>query len=62
DAFGVLNLRAGIKTDNWSLVAFANNVTKKRYLAEVIVAPEFGGAFVAPGPLRTIGVEGTFRF
>ena len=62
DAYGILNLRGGIKTDHWSLVAFANNVTKKRYLAEVIVAPEFGGAFVAPGALRTIGVEGTFKF
>lgn len=62
DAFGILNLRAGIKGDQWSLVAFANNVTKKRFLAEVIVAPEFGGAFVAPGALRTIGVEATFNF
>ena len=62
DAFGILNLRGGFKGDHWSLVAFANNVTKKRYLAEVIVAPEFGGAFVAPGALRTIGVEGTFKF
>ncbi|MCX7285522.1 MAG: TonB-dependent receptor [Novosphingobium sp.] len=62
DAFGILNLRGGFKGENWSLVAFANNATKKRYLAEVIVAPEFGGAFVAPAALRTIGVEGTFKF
>jgi iron complex outermembrane receptor protein len=62
DAFGVLNLRAGIKADNWTLTAFANNVTKKRYLAEVIVAPEFGGAFVAPGPLQAYGVEASFKF
>lgn len=62
DAFGILNLRGGIKGENWSLVAFANNVTKKRFLAEVIIAPEFGGAFVAPGALRTIGVEATFNF
>lgn len=62
DAFGIVNLRAGIKSDQWSLVAFANNVTKKRFLADVIIAPEFGGAFVAPGALRTIGVEATFNF
>lgn len=62
DSYGTLNLRGGIKTDHWSLVAFATNVTKERYLAEVIVAPEFGGAFVAPGALRTIGVEATFKF
>lgn len=62
DAFGVLNLRAGIKSDHWSLTAFANNVTKKRFLAEVIIAPEFGGAFVAPGPLQAYGLEATFKF
>jgi len=62
DAYGVVNLRAGVKTDHWSLIAFANNVTKTKFLAEVIVPPEFGGAFVAPGALRTIGVEGTFKF
>ena len=43
-------------------MAFDNNVTKKRYRAKVIVAPEFGGALVAPGALRTIGGEGTFKF
>lgn len=62
DSFGIVNLRAGIKSDQWSLVAFANNVTKTRFLAEAIVAPEFGGAFVAPGALQTIGVEATFNF
>ena len=62
DAFGVLNLRAGIKADNWTLTAFANNVTKKRFLAEVIMAPEFGGAFVAPGPLQAYGLEASFKF
>jgi iron complex outermembrane receptor protein len=62
DAFGVLNLRAGLKADRWTLTAFANNVTKKRFLAEVIMAPEFGGAFVAPGPLQAYGIEASFNF
>jgi iron complex outermembrane receptor protein len=62
DAFGVLNLRAGLRGDNWSLVAFGQNVLKERFLAEVIAAPEFGGAFVAPGALQTYGVEATFKF
>jgi iron complex outermembrane receptor protein len=62
DAFGILNLRAGVRGDNWGLTVFATNVTKNRYLTEVIPAPEFGGSFVAPGALRTIGVEGTFKF
>ncbi|WP_374649532.1 TonB-dependent receptor [Rhizorhabdus sp.] len=62
DAYGILNLRAGVKSQNWRLTAFVNNVFKKRYLEEVIPAPEFGGSFSTPGQLRTIGVEAGFNF
>jgi iron complex outermembrane receptor protein len=62
DAYGIVNLRAGIKTDNWRLTAFATNLFKKRYLEEVVPAPEFGGSFATPGALRTIGVELGFDF
>ena len=57
DTFGVLNLRAAIQTDRYSLAVFANNVTDKKYLAEVIPAIEFGGSFISPGARRMIGVE-----
>ncbi|MEI6418056.1 MAG: TonB-dependent receptor [Sphingomonadales bacterium] len=57
DAFGVVNLRAGIEGDNWSVTAFANNVTNKLFLNEVIPAIEFGGSFISPGQRRVIGVE-----
>jgi iron complex outermembrane receptor protein len=62
DAYGILNLRAGIKTQDWRLTAFVNNALKKRYLEEVIPAPEFGGSFATPGGLRTIGLEFGFDF
>jgi len=62
DPYGILNLRAGVKSDNWRLTAFVNNVFKKRYLEEVIPAPEFGGSFSTPGSLRTIGLEAGFNF
>ena len=33
------------------------NLFYRRYLAEVIPAPEFGGSFVSQGPGRLIGAE-----
>jgi len=54
--------RAGIASDRWSLVAFANNVFDEDYLQEVIPAPEFGGSFIHPGTERRVGVEATLKF
>ena len=62
DAFGVLNLRAGIEGDNWTLTAFANNAFDKKFLNEVIPAIEFGGSFISPGQRRIIGVEAGLKF
>ena len=62
DAYGIVNLRAGLKAENWRLTAFANNLFKKHYLEEVIPAPEFGGSFATPGSLRQFGVELGFDF
>ena len=61
-AFGVLNLRAGIQTDRFSIAAFANNMLDRKYLAEVIPAIEFGGSFISPGARRVIGVETSLKF
>jgi iron complex outermembrane receptor protein len=62
EAFGVLNLRAGISGDNWGLAVFAENLLNRKYLNEVIPAIEFGGSFTSPGARRLIGVEGRFSF
>ncbi|MDH4021657.1 MAG: TonB-dependent receptor [Gammaproteobacteria bacterium] len=62
DAYTLVNLRAGIATDRWSLVAFANNAFDEDFLQEVIPAPEFGGSFIHPGTERRIGVEATLKF
>ncbi len=61
-AFGVLNLRAGIKTDRFGLSVFAENMLDRKYVAEVIPAIEFGGSFITPGARRLIGVEGSVKF
>ncbi len=62
EAFGVLNVRAGIEGDSWSLAVFAENLLDRKYLNEVIPAIEFGGSFASPGARRLIGVEGRFNF
>jgi iron complex outermembrane receptor protein len=62
DAFGVLNLRAGLEGSNWSITAFAENLLDRKYIAEAIPAIEFGGSFISPGARRLIGVEVGMKF
>ncbi len=62
DAFGTLNLRFSLDAENFSLAAFATNALNRKFLSEVIPAPEFGGDFLSPGGRRTIGVEAGFKF
>ena len=62
DAFGILNLRAGVQTHGVTVTAFANNALDKGYLAEVIPAIEFGGSFISPGARRLVGVEVAAKF
>ena len=62
DAFGLLNLRAGVQTHGVTVTAFANNALDKGYLAEVIPAIEFGGSFISPGARRLVGVEVAAKF
>ncbi len=62
DAFGILNLRAGLSSDHWTITAFVNNLTDKHWLNEVVPAPELGGSFVSPGSRRQIGVEASVKF
>ncbi|WP_114520438.1 TonB-dependent receptor [Altererythrobacter sp. ZODW24] len=62
DAFGVLNLRAGIETESFNLTFFAENLLNREYLNEVIPAIEFGGSFISPGARRLLGVEIGYNF
>ena len=62
DAYSLVNLRAGVSSDRWSLVGFIKNAFDEQYLQEVIPAPEFGGSFIHPGTERRIGVEATLKF
>ena len=62
DAYGTLDLRAGISGDRWSLVAWARNLTEEEYLEEVIPAPEFGGSFIHPAARPGYGVDFQYHF
>jgi iron complex outermembrane receptor protein len=62
DAYGITNLRVGIGGERWTVTAFARNLFDEEYVGEVIMAPEFGGAFVTPGTYRTAGVEFQWDF
>jgi len=62
DSYLTLDMRAGFTGENWSLTAFAQNLTDETYLEEVIPAPEFGGSFLAPGTQRRFGVEAAYKF
>ena len=62
DAYGLTNARVGVRWEKLSITAFARNLTDEEFVAEVILAPEFGGAFVAPGTQRRVGVEMRYQF
>ncbi len=62
DAYTLVNLRLGLRTDRWRIIGFANNLFQTRYLDEVIPAPDFGGSFISPGDRRSYGVEFGFTF
>ncbi len=56
-AFSTSNLRLGLQGPHFELMGFVDNIFDKRYLAEVIPAPEFGGSFASQGPGRLYGLE-----
>jgi iron complex outermembrane receptor protein len=68
DTVSLLNLRAGIETDSWSLVAWSRNLTDEDYNAEWSPGPQF---FPSPGYTNNFvfkaqpqvwGIDLTYRF
>ena len=62
DAFTTVDLRVGLERRGWTLTLYGTNILDKKYLNEVIPAPEFGGAFVSPAAGSRFGVELGDRF
>jgi iron complex outermembrane recepter protein len=68
DTVDLLNLRAGIETGSWSLVAWSRNLTDEDYNAEWSPGPQFfpnpgyTNNFVFKAQPRVWGVDLTYRF
>jgi len=62
DSFETVDIRAGFRGERWSVIGFVSNLTDEEFLEEVIPAPEFGGAFDAPGTRRRAGLELSYTF
>lgn len=62
ETYSLVNLRAGFTVGNWSVNAFATNVFNTKFTEDVVIAPEFGGDFIAAGARRRIGVDASFKF
>jgi iron complex outermembrane recepter protein len=68
DPVELVNLRAGLETDNWSLVAWSKNLTDEEYNAEWSPGPMFfpnpgyTNNFVFKAMPQVWGVDFTYRF
>jgi iron complex outermembrane receptor protein len=62
DDYTTLNARIGVHGENWSIVAWGQNITDEDYLEEVIPAPEFGGNFIHDSVGDIYGVDFTYNF
>ncbi len=62
DAFEVVNARFSLQSENWRATLWARNLFDKKYLQEVIPAPEFGGSFIHDSPRRSYGIELSYMF
>lgn len=62
DAFGIVNARIGLSSKFWNVSLYGNNLLNKKWIAEVVTAPELGGSFVSPGTFREVGLETVLKF
>ncbi len=62
DPYEVINARLTLRNDRWSATAWGRNIADEDYLQEVIVAPEFGGAFIHDSPGSSYGVDFSYSF
>jgi len=62
DAFSTVDARVGFSNGTLGVTAWGRNIADKKYLAEVIPAPEFGGSFIHDAPGSSYGVDFSYSF
>ena len=62
DPYELINARMTLRGERWSATAWGRNLADKEYLQEVIVAPEFGGAFIHDSPGISYGLDVAYSF
>ncbi|HVN43185.1 MAG TPA: TonB-dependent receptor [Steroidobacteraceae bacterium] len=62
DPYAVMNLRGGIESTHWAATVWGKNIANKKYLQEIIPAPEFGGSFIHDSPGAAYGVDVGYKF
>jgi len=62
DTFATVNARLGVDIGSFSISAFATNLFNKQFVEDVVIAPEFGGDFIAGGALRRFGIDVSYKF
>jgi iron complex outermembrane receptor protein len=62
DPYNLLNARLGLGSDAWSVALWGRNLADRKYLQEIIVAPEFGGAFIHDSAGRSYGIDVAYHF
>ena len=60
--YSTIDARLGLEGEQWSVTAWSHNLTNKKYLEEIIPAPEFGGSFIHDSYGRAYGVNFAYRF
>ncbi|MEY4358497.1 MAG: hypothetical protein RL469_1823 [Pseudomonadota bacterium] len=62
DPYQLMNARIGISNGTFGVTAWGHNIADKKYLQEIIPAPEFGGSFIHDSPGRSFGVDFNYSF
>ncbi len=62
DPYELFNARLTLRGERWRATAWGRNLADEEYLQEVIVAPEFGGAFIHDSPGRSYGFDIAYSF
>ena len=62
DPYAAVNARITLQAEKWGVTAWGRNVLDEDYLAEIIPAPEFGGAFIHDAPGLSYGLDVNFKF